>query len=210
MKIKWLGNSSFLIKTSLAKKILIDPFTPLEFLNIDTSIDIFTLSKDFHNLALSNIINNSKSKIITKDELYIDDALRIKSYLSYSDTMNGAKRGENYIHLIEADNLKLCHLGYLGDMLNNELISLLNNIDILFLPIGGNLCLNGLDAYKLCKQLNPKFIIPMCYKCNNSDFYFNGPLDFISKAKNILNINSSELSTTDLNYCETTTLLMKY
>ena len=51
MQIKWLGNSSFLIKTSLSKKILIDPFTPLELLDFDTTFDIITFSKDFHKIS---------------------------------------------------------------------------------------------------------------------------------------------------------------
>ena len=124
--------------------------------------------------------------------------------------MDGLKRGKNYIYLYEIDDLRLCHLGYLGHFLNNEMINILKNVDILFLPIGGNICLNGSESYKLSKLLMPKYIIPMCYKCNNYDFYFNGPLDYISKSKTIFNANTAEINTNDIPNNNQLTILLKH
>ena len=209
MQIKWLGNSTFLIKTSLSKKILIDPFTPLEILDLDTNVDIITFSKDFHKISNFDL-SKYGAKIIAKDEIYSENNIKIKGYLSYSDNMDGLKRGKNYIYLYEIDDLRLCHLGYLGHFLNNEMINILKNVDILFLPIGGNICLNGSESYKLSQLLMPKYIIPMCYKCNNYDFYFNGPLDYISKSKTIFNANTAEINTNDIPNNNQLTILLKH
>ena len=95
------------------------------------------------------------------------------------------------------DNLKICHLGYLGEFINNELIKILHNADILFIPIGGNLCLNGIDAYSLSEKLNAKYIIPMCYKNNYSNFYFNGPKDFLSSCKNVVSVKTGTVYLSD-------------
>ena len=157
----------------------------MQILNIDTAVDIITLSKDFHDITEYNS-NNLCNKLIFNDETYNDNYIKIKGYLSFSDKMNGLKRGKNYIYTYEVDSLKLCHLGYLGEFINDNLISVLKDADILFAPIGGNLCLNGSEAFKLLKLLNPKYIIPMCYKYNDSDFYFSGPLDYISKCQSII------------------------
>ena len=209
MQIKWLGNSSFLIKTSLSKKILIDPFTPLELLDFDTTFDIITFSKDFHKISNFDL-SKYGAKIITRDEVYCENSIKIKGYLSYSDNVSGLKRGKNYIYLYEVDKLRICHLGYLGHFLNEEIINILKNVDILFLPIGWNLCLNGNESYKLSELLTPKYIITMCYKCNKYDFYFDGPLDFISKSKNIYNVNSSEININDLPNNTPLTVLLKH
>ncbi|MBM6860645.1 MBL fold metallo-hydrolase [Clostridium saudiense] len=209
MQIKWLGNSTFLIKTSLSKKILIDPFTPLELLDLDTTVDIITISKDFHKISNFDL-NKYGAKIVTRDEVYSENNIKIKGYLSYSDNIEGLKRGKNYIYLYEIDGLRLCHLGYLGHFLNNEIISTLKNVDILFLPIGGNICLNGSESYKLSELLTPKYIIPMCYKCDNYDFYFNGPLDYISKCKNIFNANTPEINIKDFPNNTPLTVLLKH
>ena len=209
MQIKWLGNSSFLIKTSLSKKILIDPFTPLELLDFDTTFDIITFSKDFHKISNFDL-SKYGAKIITRDEVYCENSIKIKGYLSYSNNVSGLKRGKNYIYLYEVDKLRICNLGYLGHFLNEEIINILKNVDILFLPIGWNLCLNGNESYKLSELLTPKYNIPMCYKCNKYDFYFDGPLDFISKSKNIYNVNSSEININDLPNNTPLTVLLKH
>lgn len=209
MQIKWLGNSTFLIKTSLSKKILIDPFTPLELLDLDTTVDIITFSNDFHKISNFDL-SKYGAKIVTRDESYSENNIKIKGYLSYSDDVEGLKRGKNYIYFYEIDGLRLCHLGYLGHFLNAEIINTLKNVDVLFLPIGGNICLNGSKSYKLSELLTPKYIIPMCYKCDNCDFYFNGPLDYISKCKNIFNSNTSEINIEDLPNNAPLTVLLKH
>lgn len=106
INIQWLGNSTFLIKTSLSKKILIDPFSPLQILNIDTAVDIITLSKDFHDITEYNS-NNLCNKLIFNDETYNDNYIKIKGYLSFSDKMNGLKE-EKTIYIL----MKLMGLNY--------------------------------------------------------------------------------------------------
>lgn len=197
IEIFWLSNSTFLIKNSTGKKILLDPFTPFGIVNQHISADIITYSKTFNNATNINI-SNPHCKIINTTDTFKDNYISIKGYSSYSDKINGLKRGKNNIYVLKTDNYKLCHLGYLGHFLNPELIKLLKDMDFLFVPIGGNLSLNGDDAFKLCKELSPKYIIPMCYKCNKNTFYYNDPKSFLSKCKNIKIINDRVIDTTNL------------
>lgn len=197
MNIQWFGNSTFLIKTSIGKKLLIDPFNTLKTFSTSICPNIISVSKNSWTDLNNNLINSS-TKFIYSNEYYSDEDIKIKGYLSYSDELLGLKRGENVIFTYEFDNHKLCHLGYLGEVLNDELIKTLKDIDILFIPIGGNLCLDGLNASKLSNLLCPKYIIPMCYKSFNSDFYFNGPKDFLSRCKNIYKHNSSILDISEI------------
>lgn len=197
MIIEWLGNSSFFIKTSLGKRILIDPFNPLNTFSCDISSNIITISKNFNKELLINA-PTSNTKILYSDSYYKDDYITIKGYSSFSDKLKGLKRGINYIYTYEFDKIKLCHLGYLGEFLNDELIKNFKDLDFIFVPIGSSMCLSGADATKLINQLSPKYVIPMCYKSNNSDFYFNGPKDFISSSKDIYRSSTSSIDTINL------------
>lgn len=204
MKIEWFGNSSFLLKTSLGKRIFIDPFNILNTFQHEIIADIITLSK---NISLSTI--NPQIKLLRCDESYNDEFIKITGYSTYGDNVNGLRRGKNYVYVYEVDNLKICHLGYIGEMPNDEIIKLLKNCDLLFLPIGGNLCLNGSLAYKLCEYISPKYIIPMCYKITNCDFYFQGPKEFISYSKKILLHKESSIDLSSLpSDCKNLTLLL--
>ena len=195
MKIQWFGNSTFLLTTDLGKKILLDPFNIFSTLTENITADISTFSRpiDF------SIVKNIKpfGKIVNTACNCDIENIKVEGFESKSDSINGLKRGPNIIYLFKVDNLKICHLGYLGEFINNELIKILHNADILFIPIGGNLCLNGIDAYSLSEKLNAKYIIPMCYKNNCSNFYFNGPKDFLSSCKNVVSVKNDTVYLSD-------------
>ena len=176
MKIQWFGNSTFLLTTDLGKKILLDPFNIFSTLteNITADISTFSMPIDF------SIVKNIKpfGKIVNTACNCDIENIKVEGFESKSD-------------------LKICQLGYLGEFINNELIKILHNADILFIPIGGNLCLNGIDAYSLSEKLNAKYIIPMCYKNNYSNFYFNGPKDFLSSCKNVVSVKTDTVYFSD-------------
>ena len=195
MKIQWFGNSTFLLTTDLGKKILLDPFNIFSTLTENITADISTFSRpiDF------SIVKNIKpfGKIVNTACNCDIENIKVEGFESKSDLIQGLKRGPNIIYLFKVDNLKICHLGYLGEFINNELIKILHNADILFIPIGGNLCLNGIDAYSLSEKLNAKYIIPMCYKNNYSNFYFNGPKVFLSSCKNVVSVKTDTVYFSD-------------
>lgn len=70
----------------------------------------------------------------------------------------------NTIYTVSLENMNICFLGAMNDKeLKNETIEALDEIDILFVPIGGEGVLEPAAAYKLAVSLNPKIIIPMHY-----------------------------------------------
>ena len=82
--------------------------------------------------------------------------------------MKAAKEGEaklvNSIYTVSLENMNICFLGALSSgELKNETIEALDEIDVLFVPIGGEGVLDPARAYKLAVSLEPKLIIPMHY-----------------------------------------------
>lgn len=68
----------------------------------------------------------------------------------------------NTIYLITLDAINICFLGALDlKELSRETIEALGEVDVLFVPIGGDGVLKAQDAYKLAVSLEPKLIIPM-------------------------------------------------
>ncbi len=79
------------------------------------------------------------------------------------------KKGPNTIYSIVLEGMNLCFLGALGSIeLPQAAKQELDDIDILFLPIGGEGVLDHAQAYKLAVQLGPKAIIPMHYPSTGS------------------------------------------
>ena len=79
----------------------------------------------------------------------------------------GGKERMNTIYTVSLENMNLCFLGALSVAdLPNEVKEELENIDILFVPIGGDGVLAPAEAYKLSVSLEPKIIVPMHYTEN--------------------------------------------
>lgn len=70
----------------------------------------------------------------------------------------------NTAYLFSLEGMKLCFLGALGEKkLPAELKERSDEIDILFVPIGGEGVLSPEEAHELAVELEPRVIIPMHY-----------------------------------------------
>lgn len=68
----------------------------------------------------------------------------------------------NTVYTILLEGMKLCFLGALSDsVLPAQLKEELDDVDILFVPIGGEGVLTPTDANKLAVQIGPKIVIPI-------------------------------------------------
>lgn len=72
--------------------------------------------------------------------------------------------GLNTMYFVTLEGMNLCFLGALGTPdLPQEAKQELDNVDILFVPIGGEGVLDHAEAYKLAVKLEPHIVIPMHY-----------------------------------------------
>ncbi len=81
-----------------------------------------------------------------------------------SESTYGGEKGINTIYSLSIEGMDLVFLGALGTpQIPQTAKAELDEIDILFLPIGGEGVLDHAEAYKLAVQLEPKVVIPMHY-----------------------------------------------
>jgi L-ascorbate metabolism protein UlaG (beta-lactamase superfamily) len=81
-----------------------------------------------------------------------------------SESKYGGNDLINTIYTVSLENMNICFLGAIKNtQLKTETIEALDEIDILFVPIGGEGVLEPGESYKMAISLNPKIIIPMHY-----------------------------------------------
>lgn len=84
----------------------------------------------------------------------------IKGYQSVSNYRKANRI--NTVYSVSLEGMNLAFLGALGDPeLSQEAMEEFDDIDILFLPIGGDGVLDTAQAAKLATKLEPRLIIPM-------------------------------------------------
>ena len=167
-KISWAGQSCFQISVSNSKDhsadIVIDPFDEASGLKVPNfSADILLVSHDHHD---HNNIKGVKGEpfIISGPGEYEVKEIFIKGIPSFHDDKEGKEKGKNTIYLIEAEGIKFCHLGDLGQkLLTDEQLEKIDGVDVLMIPVGGEYTISSTEAQKIISQIEPKMVIPMHY-----------------------------------------------
>jgi len=158
MHISWLGNTAFKLVFKPAEDdvvVVIDPYKPNTGTfprNLSAEIGLFSRGED-NCITLGNPFVLS-----TPGECEVKGVLVTSAY--------GAD-DKNLIFRIDSEQLSIGHLGMMNKPLNERQTEILNGVDILFVPVGGNNCYDEEAAAKTANALEPKVIIPMAYKSDN-------------------------------------------
>lgn len=159
MQIIWHGQSCFEIIAAPVKngqvKIIIDPYSEeigLRPPKLEADVLMVSHRHPDHN----NI------KAVQKNPFLIEGP---GEYEIKNIFINGiGSLGGNAIYTIEAEEIRLCHLGDLGqNELTEEQLEKIGEIDILMIPIGGFSTISGKEAAKIMSQIEPKITLPMHY-----------------------------------------------
>src|SRR3989338_1496000 len=168
MKLTWAGQSCFQISVSNGKdhsaNVVIDPFGDigLKMPNFEADILLVSHGHDDH--------NNIKA---IKGEAFLVDGpgeyeikgVFVQGISSFHDNKEGKERGVNTIYTIEAEDMRFCHLGDLGQKeLTDEQLESIGHVDILMIPVGGEYTISASEAAKVIGQIEPKIVIPMHYE----------------------------------------------
>lgn len=193
MKITWVGHSSFLIENSEGKKLLTDPFDDtIGYSVYRGSCDIVTISHHHFDHDYTKEIKG-KYELIDKTGDYNVNGIEITGIPSYHDKVKGAKRGKNIIFIFRIDNYRICHLGDLGYVISKNEAHSIGNIDVLFIPVGGNFTIDGKEAAEVTKLLRPHIVIPMHYKTLQLKMELDGAETFIKYMGNSEKAGTSEI-----------------
>jgi len=145
-------------------KIIIDPYSEeigLKFPKSDADIVLSTHNHYDHN-NIKAVSGNPF--IIDGPGEYEVKGVFVQGIHSWHDEKQGSERGANTIYTIEVEDLKLCHLGDLGQTeLTSEQLEKIGDVDVLMIPVGGFYTIDAKGALKILSQIEPKIIIPMHY-----------------------------------------------
>jgi len=136
-KISWAGQLCFEISVSNSRdheaNILIDP-----------------MPKTFGDILLAT--NGYDKNIPVKGEPFVIDSPG--EYEVKGVFVRGIPAGENTIYIMEAEDIKFCHLGNLSQQLTDEQLEKIDTVDILMVS-------DSDEAKKIIAQIEPKIVIPM-------------------------------------------------
>ena len=137
MKLKWLGHSCFEL-TLPGGVIVTDPYDDsVGYPPLRVKADAVLSSHGHFDHNYFDAVTGDPVILNTPGEHEVCGAA-ITAVPAFHDEFRGAKRGPNLIHLIEAEGLRIAHLGDLGHLPDtDEQKAALSDLDVMLIPIGG-------------------------------------------------------------------------
>lgn len=181
MLIRHIGHAEFLMETESGIRIVTDPYGdgcgyPVKKLKADTAM--VSHGHHDHN-AVENL--NGLTAVIDRAGVFTPaKGIRVTALEGFHDSEEGSKRGKTLLFLVEAEGLRIVHLGDLGCMLTDEQIRIFARPDVLMIPVGGFYTIDGKTAKGIRDRLNPVVTMPMHYKTEYiADWPISGPEEFL-------------------------------
>lgn len=190
MKLTWYGHACFLIETAEGS-VVFDPYQPGSVPGLTLpplTADAVVCSHGHRDHGYAEGVTLSGR----------EPGFALQSIPCFHDDRHGALRGENRIAVLEAEGLRLAHLGDLGHALSSEQLALLGRIDVLLVPVGGFYTIGPEEAAKLVKILRPRLAIPMHYRGEGFGYDVIGPVqDYTECFEQVQRLDSNVLDPAD-------------
>ncbi len=165
MLITYHGHAEFLAETAKGQRVLFDPFpTQVGFPMRRVRADAVAVS---HHHLDHDYVDKVDGKPVVVDTAGRHTPLpgvALTGTPAWHDGEGGKQRGQILCFLLEADGLKVLHLGDLGEVPEEELKNRLFMPDVLLIPVGGTYTLDAAQAAETIRILQPRVVIPMHYR----------------------------------------------
>ncbi len=182
MLFQHIGHAEFLITMESGFRIVTDPYDasvgyPVQKIKADGVL----VSHHHHDHdAVENVTGRPQVIDYAGVHTFTPD-VRVTGIQADHDDAQGAKRGKTLLFLIEAENLRIVHLGDLGCILDADQLDALGRVDVLMVPVGGFYTIDAAQAREVMEQLDPRITIPMHYRTKFNAGWPIAPLsDFLS------------------------------
>jgi L-ascorbate metabolism protein UlaG (beta-lactamase superfamily) len=209
MHVEWHGQSAFTLKASQAT-VFIDPFGDMSGLAAARGMQfdyppIEAQDVDLLLVTHEHMDHNGVEAIAGDPPTLRSTAGRLESPIgevlaiaSEHDEQAGTQRGPNTIFAFTLDGIRVAHFGDFGQSeLRPEQAALLEDIDLLIVPVGGGPTIGAAGADAIVGRLKPKWVVPMHYRTPRIGFLETAD-EFLSQAAQVHRLDEPSFDTAEL------------
>lgn len=169
VRVDWLGHNCFLLTSSIGIKLLTDPFNP-KFTRYakpeGLRSDIILVSHENNLVNNTDLVVNSPQVFRSASGMGSNRAsgILIRGLPTYPNPGAPNILGMNMVYVWTMDGVRFCHLGSLKDGLPVADARAIGDVDVLFMPVGGEGNLTDKKRQQIVDQLRPSIIVPMGFR----------------------------------------------
>ena len=168
--IEWLGHCAYRLTRSDGLRILIDPFDDtLGYKVPDFSCDFLVISHYHYDTSAIRLVPKPY-ELVDKFGTTLADDVVFNAFPMAHDNRHGRDYGHVNIFHFELDGLKIAFLSHIGEYPKSWVLERLGNLDICFMPTGGQFTLGPRDARFLVREMKPRYVIPIHFNTRYLNF----------------------------------------
>jgi len=193
VRITYIGHSTFLIESPQLVRIATDYN---DYVRPPVVPDIVTMNHahtthftDHPDPAIKYVLRGwgSTPDQPARHDITVKD-VRVRNVpTNIRDWRGGTERHGNSIFIYETANMCIAHLGHLHHTLNQQQLNEIGRVDVLFVPVDGNLTLDLDGMMEVLQALKAPLMIPMHYF---SSYSLNR---FLDRARQMWTVEMSEI-----------------
>lgn len=191
VEIRYYGHAMFGLSSG-GTTVVIDPFNedigyPLPSVSPDAVVLTHEHS-DHSNVALCGgsplVIRGLAQE--GKEWAKVDERVgpfHLRGVPTYHDGNEGATRGKNTVVVVEAEGVRVVHLGDLGHVLTTEQAEAVRPVAVLLVPVGGHFTIGPDEADTVVEQVQPRVVVPMHFKTKATASWPIGSIEAFMRGK---------------------------
>jgi L-ascorbate metabolism protein UlaG (beta-lactamase superfamily) len=203
----WHGHACFTIGDSTGRQFFIDPFDETVGYTVvwEDPDAVFVTDDHFDHNAVRK---TGRYDLVRSTGVQTAAGIEVTGLLADHDDQGGAARGFTRIYIWEMGGLRFADLGGIGQTtLRPDQREALKNIDVLFVPVGGQVTVDGPQAAALVEEIAPKIAVPMQYGNEKLRGFTLDPLDpFLDEFENVVELPDNRFQVRKGSLPETTTI----
>lgn len=165
MIVTCLGHAKFLLELDNGLRIVTDPYDDQSGYPVTpVNADVVLVSHVHHDHNAVETIGGNPRILREAGVTTLAPDVRVTALSAYHDNVHGAKRGSTLLFLLEAEGLRVAHLGDLGHTLTDAQRRTLTPVDLLMIPVGGFYTIDAPTARQVAEDLQARVILPMHYR----------------------------------------------
>lgn len=179
MKIVYLGHSCFEFYAGNGVRVLTDPYTGVGYEMPPAEAEYVTCSHGHFDHAFVQGVQGVR-EVIAEPGSYERGGWKIEGIPAFHDEVRGAKRGKDIIFIFEADGLRLCHMGDIGEPPSEQLLCRIGRPDVLFVPVGGTYTVDAAGALEWIRAIRPDIAVAMHFAAEGCTLDIGGAGELIA------------------------------
>jgi L-ascorbate metabolism protein UlaG (beta-lactamase superfamily) len=209
MRVEWHGQAAFTLSGEEGT-VVIDPFGDVSSFRergiqwdyppiAVPAADLVLITHEHRDHNGVEVVGGEPAVVRAQDGTHESPIGEVLGIASEHDDVGGDERGPNTIFAFTLDDRHVVHFGDFGQaqMRPEQREAIGDNIDLLFLPVGGGPTIGAEAAARIVDELQPLWVVPMHYRTERIGFL--GPADeFIAGFDEPLRLGTPSFETGEL------------